>query len=152
MYHNLGIHWASSIPAFLTLLCMPFPLIMYRYGEAVRMKCKYVVHLCREKRKHSAHDRAEDGSCSQDRGRIDGVSVDQIVHDWQDDQHSSFHDTDVPQFRNSLGFLYPSILDSSVHAIPVDLSLRGRVLVLLCSSSSSCLLQLHLPHHLCRFE
>jgi MFS family permease len=41
MYHNLGIHWASSIPAFLTLLCIPFPLIMYRYGEAVRMKCKY---------------------------------------------------------------------------------------------------------------
>ncbi|CAG8904012.1 unnamed protein product [Penicillium egyptiacum] len=41
MYHNMGIHWASSIPAFLTLLCMPFPLIMYRYGEAVRMKCKY---------------------------------------------------------------------------------------------------------------
>ncbi|KAK5791522.1 hypothetical protein VI817_006831 [Penicillium citrinum] len=41
MYHNLGIHWASSIPAFLTLACMPFPLIMYRYGEQVRMKCKY---------------------------------------------------------------------------------------------------------------
>lgn len=41
MYHNLGIHWASSIPAFLTLMCMPFPLIMYHYGEQVRMKCKY---------------------------------------------------------------------------------------------------------------
>ncbi|KAL2834367.1 putative MFS transporter [Aspergillus cavernicola] len=41
MYHNLGIHWASSIPAFMTLACMPFPLIMYRYGMAVRMKCKY---------------------------------------------------------------------------------------------------------------
>lgn len=41
MYHNLGIHWASSIPAFMTLLCMPFPLIMYRYGMQVRMKCKY---------------------------------------------------------------------------------------------------------------
>ncbi|KXG47594.1 Major facilitator superfamily domain, general substrate transporter [Penicillium griseofulvum] len=41
MYHNLGIHWASSIPAFMTLACMPFPLIMYRYGAAVRMKCKY---------------------------------------------------------------------------------------------------------------
>jgi hypothetical protein len=41
MYHNLGIHWASSIPAFLTLLCAPFPLVMYRYGKAVRMKCKY---------------------------------------------------------------------------------------------------------------
>ncbi|KAJ5178068.1 Major facilitator superfamily domain general substrate transporter [Penicillium coprophilum] len=41
MYHNLGIHWASSIPAFMTLVCMPFPLIMYRYGAVVRMKCKY---------------------------------------------------------------------------------------------------------------
>lgn len=41
MYHNLGIHWASSIPAFMTLVCMPFPLIMYRYGALVRMKCKY---------------------------------------------------------------------------------------------------------------
>jgi hypothetical protein len=41
MYRNLGIHWATSIPAFLTLVCMPFPFIMYKYGEAVRMKCKY---------------------------------------------------------------------------------------------------------------
>ncbi|KAK9350220.1 major facilitator superfamily domain-containing protein [Lipomyces doorenjongii] len=41
MYNNLGIHWASSIPAFLTLVCAPFSLVMYRYGRAVRMKCKY---------------------------------------------------------------------------------------------------------------
>lgn len=41
MYDNLGIHWASSIPAFMTLLCLPFPLVMYRYGLQVRMKCKY---------------------------------------------------------------------------------------------------------------
>lgn len=41
MYDNLGIHWASSIPAFMTLVCMPFPLIMYRFGAPLRMKCKY---------------------------------------------------------------------------------------------------------------
>ncbi|KAH0494012.1 hypothetical protein TgHK011_000648 [Trichoderma gracile] len=41
MYHNLGIHWATSIPAFLTLVCMPFPFFMYRYGAVVREKCKY---------------------------------------------------------------------------------------------------------------
>ena len=41
MYHNLGIHWASSIPAFLTLVCVPFPVLMYRYGGKVRLKCKY---------------------------------------------------------------------------------------------------------------
>lgn len=41
MYNNLGIHWATSVPAFLTLACVPFPFIMYRYGGALRMKCKY---------------------------------------------------------------------------------------------------------------
>ncbi|KUJ21337.1 MFS general substrate transporter [Mollisia scopiformis] len=41
MYANLGIHWASSIPGFLTLLCLPFPPIMYFWGAELRMKCKY---------------------------------------------------------------------------------------------------------------
>ncbi|KAI1325747.1 MFS transporter [Xylariaceae sp. FL0255] len=41
MYQNLGIHWASSIPGFLTLACMPFPFIMYKYGAKIRMRCKY---------------------------------------------------------------------------------------------------------------
>jgi multidrug resistance protein len=41
MYHNLGIHWASCIPAFLSLACVPFPFIFYRYGPAIRQKCKY---------------------------------------------------------------------------------------------------------------
>ncbi|KAJ5731795.1 Major facilitator superfamily domain general substrate transporter [Penicillium malachiteum] len=41
MYNNLGIHWASSVPAFMTVICMPFPLIMYCYGMQVRMKCKF---------------------------------------------------------------------------------------------------------------
>lgn len=41
MYARLGIHWASSIPAFLTVLCLPFPFVMYKYGEGLRMKCKY---------------------------------------------------------------------------------------------------------------
>ncbi|EXJ60836.1 hypothetical protein A1O7_04989 [Cladophialophora yegresii CBS 114405] len=41
MYNNLGIHWASTIPAFLALACAPFPFIFYKYGEAIRLKCKY---------------------------------------------------------------------------------------------------------------
>jgi len=41
MYANLGIHWASSIPAFLTVACLPFPFVMYKYGAGLRMKCKY---------------------------------------------------------------------------------------------------------------
>lgn len=41
MYANLGIHWATMIPAFLALICTPFPFIFLRYGERIRRKCKY---------------------------------------------------------------------------------------------------------------
>jgi hypothetical protein len=41
MYQNLGIHWASSIPALLALACAPFPFLLYRYGHLIRAKCKY---------------------------------------------------------------------------------------------------------------
>ncbi|KAK3938503.1 putative fluconazole resistance protein 1 protein [Diplogelasinospora grovesii] len=41
MYQNLGIHWASTIPAFLALACMPFPYLFYKYGKEIRMRCKY---------------------------------------------------------------------------------------------------------------
>lgn len=41
IFKSLGIHWASSIPAFLTVACLPFPWVMYSYGAAIRTKCKY---------------------------------------------------------------------------------------------------------------
>ncbi|KAF2145439.1 uncharacterized protein K452DRAFT_315686 [Aplosporella prunicola CBS 121167] len=41
MYMDLGIHWASMIPAFLALACLPAPFLFYRYGAAIRQKCKY---------------------------------------------------------------------------------------------------------------
>ncbi|CAK7203538.1 MFS siderochrome iron transporter 1 [Sporothrix eucalyptigena] len=41
MYANLGVHWASSIPAFLALGCVPFPFLFLKYGKAIRMRCKY---------------------------------------------------------------------------------------------------------------
>ncbi|KAI4132771.1 MAG: hypothetical protein LQ347_002454 [Umbilicaria vellea] len=41
MYNRLGIHWASSIPAFLALTCVPFPFLFYRYGPPIRQRCKF---------------------------------------------------------------------------------------------------------------
>ncbi|KAE8152314.1 major facilitator superfamily domain-containing protein [Aspergillus avenaceus] len=41
MYDALGIHWASSIPAFFALACVPFPFILYRYGHIIRKRCPY---------------------------------------------------------------------------------------------------------------
>lgn len=41
MFDNIGIHWGSSVPAFLALAFAPFPFLLYRYGAALRARCKY---------------------------------------------------------------------------------------------------------------
>lgn len=41
MYDALGIHWASSVPAFLALACAPFPFLFYKYGKAIRKRCEF---------------------------------------------------------------------------------------------------------------
>ncbi|KAJ5396941.1 hypothetical protein N7509_005054 [Penicillium cosmopolitanum] len=41
MYEKLGNQWASSVPAFLVLVCVPFPFLFHRYGSKIRSKCKY---------------------------------------------------------------------------------------------------------------
>lgn len=33
--------WASALPGFLCLACMPFPFLFYKYGGAIRAKCRY---------------------------------------------------------------------------------------------------------------
>ncbi|KAI9735298.1 MAG: MFS siderochrome iron transporter 1 [Claussenomyces sp. TS43310] len=47
MYNGLGIHWASSIPAFLALACVPFPFLFYKYGGPIRERCKYAAESSR---------------------------------------------------------------------------------------------------------
>ncbi|KAI9849436.1 MAG: MFS siderochrome iron transporter 1 [Sclerophora amabilis] len=47
MYQNLGIHWASSVPAFLALACVPFPFLFYQYGAAIRKKCKFAAEAAK---------------------------------------------------------------------------------------------------------
>ena len=59
MYEALGTHWASSIPAFLSLPCAVFPFVFYRYGPAIRKKCKYaaqVEKLLQQARRHQSED------------------------------------------------------------------------------------------------
>ncbi|KAL1963682.1 hypothetical protein VTN77DRAFT_7886 [Rasamsonia byssochlamydoides] len=47
MYDALGIHWASSIPAFLALACLPFPWIFYKFGPRIRRHCRYSAESAR---------------------------------------------------------------------------------------------------------
>ncbi|KAJ5087838.1 MFS general substrate transporter [Penicillium angulare] len=41
MFENLGYHWAASVPAFLSLVCMPVPFLFYKYGARIRSLCKF---------------------------------------------------------------------------------------------------------------
>lgn len=47
MYANLGVQWASSIPAFLALACVPAPFLFYKYGPVIRQHCPYTAESAR---------------------------------------------------------------------------------------------------------
>lgn len=38
MYAALGIHWASTVPAVLSLICLPIPFLLRRYGVLIRLR------------------------------------------------------------------------------------------------------------------
>ncbi|KAJ5555715.1 hypothetical protein N7535_008148 [Penicillium sp. DV-2018c] len=71
MYQNLGIHWASSISAFLALACLPFPWIFYKYGPAIRRHCQYAAESARQldemadRMREQAEQRANEKPASQ---------------------------------------------------------------------------------------
>lgn len=41
MYRGLGIHWATCVPGFLSVVCIPFPIFFYFYGPQIRVRCSY---------------------------------------------------------------------------------------------------------------
>ncbi len=65
MYDDLGIHWGSSIPAFLAVACLPCPVLFYRYGEKIRKRCKFaseasrVLALMRSRQLDDGEDEAD---------------------------------------------------------------------------------------------
>ena len=44
MYHKLGVGWASSLLAFLSILFIPIPFVLYYYGESIRKRSKNARH------------------------------------------------------------------------------------------------------------
>ncbi|WVF71132.1 hypothetical protein IAT40_005929 [Kwoniella sp. CBS 6097] len=41
MYRSLGLHWAGTLVAFLSLICAPMPFLFYKYGPYLRRKSRY---------------------------------------------------------------------------------------------------------------
>ncbi|KAJ5332947.1 hypothetical protein MYU51_005397 [Penicillium brevicompactum] len=76
MYQNLGIHWASSIPAFLALACVPFPFLFYKYGPAIRTRCKFAAQsdaFMRKIQEQATTEPVEDEKVSYDRTEAPGA-------------------------------------------------------------------------------
>ncbi|KAK3196540.1 Efflux pump fub11 [Lecanicillium sp. MT-2017a] len=47
MYNDLGNQWASSIPAFLAVACLPFPFLFWKYGDRIRAKCEFAAEAAK---------------------------------------------------------------------------------------------------------
>jgi hypothetical protein len=60
MYENLGIHWASSVPGFLALVCVPFPFLFWKYGPQIRERCKYAAESAAFLRKMQSKKQQDD--------------------------------------------------------------------------------------------
>lgn len=78
MYNGLGIHWASSIPAFLALACVPFPFLFYKYGAAIRKRCKFAAEadafVQSMLQNADGEDNGGDSSSSEDHASTDAFS------------------------------------------------------------------------------
>jgi hypothetical protein len=100
MYQNLGIHWASSIPAFLSLACVPFPFIFYKYGAQIRQRCTYAAEadafMRRLAEKNQAETRREETSAQND------AEKSEVAADVSDDSSDAESLSTVPS-RFTLG-------------------------------------------------
>jgi len=83
MYQNLGIHWASSIPGFLAAACIPFPFLFYKYGAAIRSKCRYAAEAAailgemRNKQKSNKNlEGLQEGEDREEDGRVASATSD----------------------------------------------------------------------------
>jgi MFS family permease len=102
MYQNLGIHWASSIPAFLALACVPFPFLFYKYGAAIRTRCKFAAQSDAFMRK--IQDQAK------------------VTPDEEQEEEIKFDRTEAPAPDGSVS----SESDSNVDALPTTERIRSR--------------------------
>lgn len=104
MYSNLGIHWASSVPGFLALLCLPLPFLFYKYGTAIREKCKYAAEadafMQRLRAQQGAKEARQRGSSpeanSPNTSRANTLTPQEPAEEEQEQTHA---DTSEPRFQ-----------------------------------------------------
>ncbi|KAJ4380648.1 hypothetical protein N0V86_004008 [Didymella sp. IMI 355093] len=97
MYDGLGIHWASSIPAFLALACIPLPFLFYKYGASIRQKCKYAAQseAFMEKIRNQMAARAQQEAAAGDNSA--GTSRTATLAAEEEAEHDAYDDS-APRF------------------------------------------------------
>ncbi|KAF3043526.1 hypothetical protein E8E12_010263 [Didymella heteroderae] len=97
MYDGIGIHWASSVPAFLAVACIPLPFLFYKYGASIRQKCKYAaqseafMEKIRGQMAARAQQEAAAGGDSADTSRTATLAAEEEAeHDAYDDSAPRF--------------------------------------------------------------
>ncbi|KAL8722819.1 MAG: hypothetical protein Q9225_000768 [Loekoesia sp. 1 TL-2023] len=90
MYDGLGIHWASSIPAFLALVCVPFPFLLYEYGPAIRMRCKFartaaeMMEQLQKTEKGNKERSLEGKNVENENSDVEGEGIEAAMNDMQE--------------------------------------------------------------------
>lgn len=49
MYAKLGPHWAGTLLALLEAMCIPIPIVFYKYGHRIRMKSSLISKMQEDK-------------------------------------------------------------------------------------------------------
>ncbi|KAI9934833.1 hypothetical protein ASPWEDRAFT_117724 [Aspergillus wentii DTO 134E9] len=94
MYQNLGIHWASSIPAFLALACVPCPIIFYMYGARIRMRCTFAAEAEAFMQRLTAKNQAELQREEQAEEKAD-AEKEPVARSSSDNESESESDSDI---------------------------------------------------------
>jgi hypothetical protein len=85
MYDSLGIHWASSVPAFLAVACIPLPFLFYKYGASIRKKCKYAAQadafMQRIRNQQAAKAQQQEDGASADSSRTATLRAEEEVEE-----------------------------------------------------------------------
>lgn len=71
----------ASIPAFLSLLCVPLPFLFWKYGPAIRAKCKYAAEAAAFTAKMQNQADADDESGEEGDEKESGVDSDEAADD-----------------------------------------------------------------------
>lgn len=110
MYNGLGIHWGSSIPAFLSLACVPFPFLFWKYGPAIRERCKYAreaaefMKKMQNQQKDSEDDEEDKATSSSSDDHVDKEKENEEEREREDVEQEAFDYSYAQEYNDESRF------------------------------------------------